>query len=143
MKLWLGEDSEVSDLLTFDENSMDPLLVGELDIKKINLLVGIVFPVSEVYIYPGAIKHIKREHPGIWEQYGHLLPTILEKPDYVGKNPKVPNSIELYKQLGDHMLLAIKLDPTGYLFVSSLYELNNATVKINKRLASGRIIAYK
>lgn len=74
-------------MLAFDKNSIDPLLVGELNIKKINVLVGIVFSVSEVYIYPGAIKHIKREHAGIWEQYGHLLPTIIEKPDYVGKNP--------------------------------------------------------
>jgi hypothetical protein len=138
----LGDDGGVSDLLNFDENSIDPLLIGEVNIAKIQSLVGIVFPVSEVYIYPGAIKHIKREHAGIWELYGHLLPSIVQEPDYIGKNPKVPNSIELYKQLGDHMLLAIKLDPTGYLFVSSLYELNNAIVKIKKRLASGRIVAY-
>lgn len=138
----LGEDTGVSDLLTFDENSTVPLLVGELDVQKINALIGIAFAVSEVYIYPGAIKHIKRGHPGIWEQYGQLLPSIIKKPDFIGKNPKVANSIELYKQLGDHMLLAIKLDPSGYLFVSSLYELNNAMVKINKRLASGRIVAF-
>lgn len=132
----------MSDLLTFDENSIERLLVGEIDLVKINNLVGIQFPVSEVYIYPGAIKHIKRQHPGIWEKYGAQLPTIIQQPDYIGKNPSVSTSIELYKQIGEHMLLAVKLDPTGYLYISSLYELNNAMVKIKKRLASGRIVAY-
>lgn len=134
---------KVSSLNTFNENSTNPLIVGSLDINKIYSLIGIRFLVSDVYIYPGAIKHIKRQHPGIWEQYGHLLPTIIHSPDYIGRNPKVADSIELYKQIGDHMLLAIKLDPTGYLFVSSLYELQNATVKIQKRLASQRIVPFK
>ena len=138
----LGVVGAVSDLFTFNENSVDPLFVGELDIIKIQSLIGINFPVSEVYIYPGAIKHIKRKHPGIWEQYGHSIPIILGQPDYIGKNSKEPNSIELYKQLGENLLLAIKLDPTGYLFVSSLYDLKNAPAKISKRLASGRIVPY-
>ena len=67
---------------------------------------------------------------------------ILREPDNIGKNSTEPNSIELYKQLGDHLLLAIKLDPTGYLFVSSLYDLKNAPAKIQKRLASKRIVPY-
>jgi len=138
----LGVGVALSNLFTFDENSVDPLLVGELDIIKIQSLIGVNFTVSEVYIYPGAIKHIKKKHPGIWEQYGHSIPLILREPDYIGKNPKEPNSIELYKQLGDHLLLAIKLDPTGYLFVSSLYDLKNAPAKIQKRLASKRIVPY-
>ncbi|CAM3299107.1 plasmid-related protein [Filibacter tadaridae] len=138
----LGADDTLSDLFSFDENSVDPLLVGEIDTIKIQSLIGINFPTSDVYIYPGAIKHIKKKHPGVWEQYGHSIPLVLSEPDYIGKNPKEPNSIELYKQLGDHLLLAIKLDPTGYLFVSSLYDLKNAVAKINKRLISKRIIPY-
>lgn len=125
------------------ENSKDPQLIGELDTQKIHQLIQVQLPVQKVYIYPGAIKHIKKNHPGIWEQYGHLLPDIIADPDYIGKNPKEPNSIEMYKQINDHLLLAIKLDPSGYLFVSSLYDLNNGHIKIQKRLASGRIVTYK
>lgn len=127
---------------TFDENSTKALSIGHIDVVKVKKLTGIDLGVSEVFIYPGAIKHIKREHPGIWDNYKHTLPTILTSPDYIGKNPKVPDSIELYKQVGDTLLLAIKLDPTGYLFVSSFYDLNNANVKIAKRLKSGRIVPF-
>lgn len=118
-------------------------LVGILDLEKIKNLLGLSFPVSEVYIYTGAIKHIKKYHPGIWEQYGQDIPDIIAHPDYIGVNPKVDNSVELYKYVNDNLLLAIKLDPTGYLYVSSFYDLDNAQHKIQKRLKSKRIVAYK
>lgn len=118
-------------------------LVGILDLEKINSLLGLSFLVPEVYIYTGAIKHIKKRHPGIWEKYGQDIPDIIAHPDYIGVNPSVADSIELYKYVNDHLLLAIKLDPTGYLYVSSFYDLNNAHHKIKKRLKSKRIVAYK
>lgn len=127
----------------FDENSSDPLLVGQIDIEKVKKLTGIVFKEQKVFIYPGAVKHIKKKHSLVWDQHKQELPSLLSSPDYIGKNPKVPNSIELYKLVGDHLLLAIKLDPSGYLFVSSFYDLDNAEYKIKKRLASGRIQPYK
>jgi len=119
-----------------------PQSVGHLDIQKIFNLTGVQLPSSEVLIYPGAIKHIKKRHPGVFEQYGELIPSIVTSPDYVGENPSEPGSVELYKVVNDHLLLAVKCDPTGYLFVSSLYTLNNGAYKIQKRLASGRIIPY-
>lgn len=38
---------------------------------------------------------------------------------------------------------AIKLDPSGYLFVSSFYDMHNGPFKIQKRLASGRLIPFR
>lgn len=119
-----------------------PQLVGQLDIDKIHNLTGVLLSKNGVYIYPGAIKHIKRRHPGVFEKYGDLIPDIITTPDYVGKNPSEPNSVELYKIVEDHLLLAIKCDPKGYTYVSSLYSLNNGPYKIQKRLKSGRIIPY-
>lgn len=97
---------------------------------------------NEVWLYSGAIKHIKKHHPGIYEKYEIHISSIIESPDYVGRNPKEPNSVELYKKVDNNLLLAIKLDPSGYFFLSSLYDLNNAETKIAKRLRSGRIVAF-
>ena len=73
------------------------------------------------------------------EQYGHFISEIISNPDYVGKNPSEPGSIELIKYVSPYLLLAVKLDPSGYVFISSFYELNNGPVKVQKRLANGRL----
>ncbi len=125
------------------EDVSTPQLVGTLDIEKIHTLIGVSLQVTEVYIYRGAIKHIKKRHPGIWEAHGQQIPDIIANPDYVGRNPKEADSVELYKYITKDLLLAIKLDPSGYLFVSSLYDLHNAQYKIQKRLSSGRIVIYQ
>lgn len=126
----------------FDEKSTSPLIVGQLDLRKVKALTGISFSHSDVYIYPGAVKHINKRHPLVWNQYKHHLYDMISNPDYIGVNPSILNSIELYKVLNDTVLLALKLDPSGYVFVSTLYEVNNAAHKIKKRLASGRVQPY-
>lgn len=117
-------------------------MVGELNITKKNVLLGTSFTISEVYMFSGSIKHIKKRHPGIWEKHGQEIPNIISSPDFIGMNPSEPNSLELYKHLSEEVLLAIKIDPTGYMFISSFYNLHNASVKINKRLRNGRIVKY-
>ncbi|EEM56360.1 MULTISPECIES: PBECR2 nuclease fold domain-containing protein [Bacillus cereus group] len=97
---------------------------------------------NDVKMYPGAIKHIQRKHPGIYERYSGNIKDIIENPDYVGNNPKEPNSVELIKVIDEHILIAIKLDPSGYLFLSSMYDMNNGPVKVEKRLKSGRLQPY-
>lgn len=136
------ERNEALEPYNININATDVQIVGKLNIESIKRLTGINFPVAEVQIHPGAIRHIKREHPGIIEQYGHLIPEMISHPDYVGKNPTVPNSVELIKVVTDTVLLAIKLDPTGYLYISSFYDLNNAAVKLQKRLRSKRLVPY-
>ena len=97
----------------------------------------------EVKMYPGAITHIKRRHPENLEKYFYRIPEIISNPDYVGKNPTEPNSVELIKEFDDHVLVAVKLDPSGYIYLSSMYALNNGQHKIKSRLASGRIVPYQ
>lgn len=115
------------------------IVAGTMPIQKINELLGTSFPDMEVRYYRGFIKHVQKHHPGIWESYGHLLPDILATPDYVGQNPKEPQSIELYKEMTPDLLLAVKIDPSGYYYCSSLYDLKNGKAKIEKRLNAGRI----
>ncbi|MGG1673977.1 hypothetical protein ACIFOE_25790 [Paenibacillus sp. NRS-1783] len=128
---------------TININATSTQIVGKLQVEAIKRLTGVELPVAEVYMYPGAIKHVKRKHPGIIEQYGHLIPDMISNPDYVGQNPKEPNSIELVKAINVHLLLAIKLDPSGYLYLSSFYDLDNAAAKLQKRLESKRWVPFK
>lgn len=128
---------------SINPQATDRQLVGELDCTNIQRLINVNIPNDSryVWLYPGFIKHVKRRHPGMFESHYHLIPSIIKSPDYIGKNPKEPNSIELYKQV-DYFLLAIKVDPTGYSFVASFYDLHNGPHKIQKRLESGRIVPY-
>ena len=80
-------------------NATTTQIVGQLNIMAIKALTGIDFPLAEVHMYPGAIKHVKREHSGIIELYGHLIPDVIASPDYVGQNPKEAGSIELVKSI--------------------------------------------
>lgn len=126
---------------TIDPNSTDTQCVGEIPeviIKKYKLNC----PSREVLMFPGAIKHIRKKHAATFALYYDKIPEIIGKPDYVGRNPKEPDSVEMYKYLGDHLLVAIKLDPTGYFYLGSFYDLNNGPNKIAKRLRSGRIVPF-
>ena len=64
---------------------------------------------------------------------------MIANPDYGGQNPKEKETVELYKVVSDHVLLAIKTSPSTGLFLGSFYILDNGIDKINKRLRVGRI----
>lgn len=97
----------------------------------------------EVYMPPGVLKHLQRR--GHWDdflQYYPDIPHIISTPDYAGQNPKEPGTIELYKIMSDHVLLAIKMNPNTGLFLGSFYTLDNGASKIQKRLRTGRIFPF-
>lgn len=63
---------------------------------------------------------------------------IIEHPDYVGKNPSEPDSIELVKVYSNNIQIGIKLDSSnGYLYVATLFDIKQS--KIERRLYSGRL----
>lgn len=129
---------------SIDPNSTEVLVIGMLSDKLVNKY-ELSCSTNEVYLYPGVIKHLKKrgkDRYSLFLQSHPHLSNIISNPDYVGQNPKEPNSIELYKQLGDHILVAIKLDPRGYLYMSTFYDLHNSSHKIKKRIRSGRIVHY-
>ena len=88
----------------------------------------------------GLIKHISKKHPN-QIKYLKNVKDILDNPDYIGVNPKEPDSIELVKVYADNILIAIKLDyNNGYYYLASLYDISNG--KVNNRLNSGRLKKY-
>ncbi|MCL1949960.1 MAG: PBECR2 nuclease fold domain-containing protein [Turicibacter sp.] len=98
---------------------------------------------QSVWIHSGVIKHINKRHPGVYQQYGKYISDVISNPDFVGQNPTEPNSVELIKVIEESVLIAIKLDPSGYLYLSTFYPLNNGSHKIKKRLKSGRLQIYQ
>lgn len=94
----------------------------------------------EVFMPPGVLKHLKKH--GHWNDfmtYYQDIPNMIADPDYAGQNPKEPGTVELYKVMNDHVLLAIKMNPTTGLFLGSFYILDNGANKIQARLGTGRI----
>lgn len=120
------------------ENTHDVQVVGKLKQEIIDAL-NISLPCADILMYPGAIKHMKKR-PDHFAKYFHRIPEIIKSPDYIGINPTEPDSVELIKDFGNNVLVAIKLDPKGYLYLSSMYELTPQ--KVPKRLASGRIQSF-
>jgi hypothetical protein len=94
----------------------------------------------EVFMPPGVLKHLqKRGHWADFLKYHADIPHMISNPDYAGQNPKEPDSIELYKVMSDHVLLAIKMNPSTGLFLGSFYTLDNGAKKIQARLGTRRI----
>lgn len=113
--------------------------VGEYQ-SRFNELTGQQIPCVSIYQSDGLITHIHNRHPGE-EKLLEYIPEIIRCPDYVGKNPKEPDSVELVKQVDKNVMVCIKLDiKNGYLYVASVYPISEA--KLNRHLFSGRLKSY-
>lgn len=125
-----------------DPNSKKIQIVGQLP-AQITEKYQLSCSSNEVHMHPGVITHLKkRDRINLFYTYHQEIPGIIHSPDYVGQSPTEPNSVELYKEIDFNLLVAIKLDPTGYLFLSTFYDLHNSHHKIRKRLNSGRIVLF-
>lgn len=97
----------------------------------------------EVFMPPGVLKHLqKRGHWNDFLTYYSDIPDMISNPDYAGQNPKEPETIEIYKIMSDHILIAIKMNPSNGLFLGSFYTLDNGVNKIQGRLRNGRIYPF-
>jgi ATP-dependent RNA circularization protein (DNA/RNA ligase family) len=104
------------------------------------------FPYTgEVYISPGAKKHIIRKHGKelgrhILENLTEAIEKVISSPDYIGVHPnKQKESIELIKRIGKNILVAIEVDlEENYIYVSSMYPITKS--KLVNRIDTGRVI---
>lgn len=118
------------------KNLSEMTCVGEYR-EEFNIITGQSLPCGPIYKSSGLIKHVKDHHPGS-EGNVALIPQIIASPDYIGKHPNEPDSIELIKTFSNNVMVCIKLDKhKDYLYVASVYEISNR--KICNRLHSGRI----
>ena len=109
-------------------------------VARFNILTGQTLPCGPIYQSTGLQKHVKKhqkEKAAIMSD----IPDVIRQPDYIGRNPKEPDSIELVKKLGDNVMVCVKLDSkNGYLYVASVYTISES--KLNNRLHSGRLKKY-
>lgn len=102
-----------------------------------NLATGQSLPCGAIYQSSGLATHIKKKHPGLVGDI-QQIPNIIASPDYIGHNPKEPDSVEFVKKLGSNLLVCVKLDKgNSYLYVASMYDITES--KLNKGIQSGRI----
>lgn len=109
-------------------------------IDRFNQLTGQTLPVGSVYQSDGLASHVQKRHPGDVCHLAHVS-SVISNPDYVGHNPKEPDSIELVKVIGDNVMVCVKLDQTeNRLYVASVFTITNA--KLQSRINSGRLKKY-
>ena len=113
-----------------------PFKVGDY-IPDFNIITGQSLPCGPIYQSPGLRKHIQKHQV---ERASLLsdIPTVIRSPDYLGHNPKEPNSIEIVKKMQDNVMVCVKLDSqNGYLYVASAFIISDS--KLSNRLNSGRV----
>lgn len=113
--------------------------VGEYT-EAFNAATGQCLPCGPIYESVGLLTHIQKRHPTEVENVP-LIPSVIAAPDYIGHNPREPNSIELVKVFQSNMMVCIKLDVAkNYLYVASAFTISGA--KLRNRLNSGRLKKY-
>lgn len=116
--------------------------IGMLNLKRIRKLLNINLRNGHVYIHDGIVAHVAYHHGDIYRTHESKINKMIEYPDFVGINPREPDSLELYVEEG-HLLLAINRNQkAGYLFLASMYVLDDWNRKIHDRLRSKRIKRY-
>ena len=114
-----------------------------MDKIKINIdyknLVGLAKEVDAVNVSNGLEKHLKGRRHEKMIPYLEKLDYLLNHPDYVGKNPKQPDtSFECIKVIDENVLVAVKLDKKrDYYFVASVYDVTQG--KLDHMIESGRV----
>ena len=106
-----------------------------IDILKVNLKL------REVFLLPGGIKHIRRKRKQIYLGYITKIPEIIEKPDYIGTNPKYPNSIEFIKKINEYILVAVRSNNNGILNVVTMFKVTDS--KVSNMVKHNRTVDMK
>lgn len=118
--------------------SPDGMKVVGMYTERFNNLLQAKLPCGKIYMSPGFHVHIRKRHPDCIK-YIDNIQAIISDPDYIGRNPKEPDSIELIKVFDKNIQVAIKLDTKeGYLYVASLYDV--VQDKVLRRVNSGRLL---
>lgn len=83
-------------------------------------------PDNNIYLGATNIAHMKSSHPEDYAKYKDQLQNILERPDYVGLNPR-DHSIEYVKNFiidDEYVKVAVRVSSGNKYYARSLYILN-------------------
>ena len=106
--------------------------------QKFNDIIGTELESMDIYRSKGLPAHLLKRHHYDALKYIDYLPEIISNPDYVGIDPKEPNSIEFVKSYRENIWVGIKIDKDKeHYYVATMYNVQES--KIVRRLHSGRI----
>lgn len=106
-------------------------------IELFNEITGQHLPCGDIYQSDGLEKHLLKHHPDEIELMNDIE-DVINSPDYIGKNPKEPESVELVKIMCQNVMVCVKLDSVNnYLYVASVFSINQS--KLTNRVKSGRL----
>ncbi len=115
--------------------------VGLLKQEVINILKVNLSPAG-IFLLMGGIKHIRNKRYRCFRNYLNEIPEIIKNPEYVGTNPKYPNSVEFLKNIrGKNVLVAINTSPQKILKVSTMYTVTSS--KLTNMLEHKRIKKFR
>lgn len=101
-------------------------IIGQFGRRIITLLDLDIAPGTPIYISDSNIEHMRSSHPDDYDKYFDNIESILDSPDYFGKNPK-DDSVEFVKEYridGDYVKVAVRISSGGMYYARSLYVLN-------------------
>ena len=100
--------------------------VGLLKQEVINTLKVNLLP-AEIYLLMGGIKHIRNKRQTCFKNHLNEIPEIIKNPEYIGTNPRYPNSVEFLKEIrGINVLVAISINSQKVLQVSTMYTVTSS-----------------
>lgn len=106
--------------------------IGKFSKKIIDLLNLDIPDNTEIYIGNQNREHMEKKHSHDYYYYHHLLPNIIENPDYVGIEPK-NNSIEYIKEVSIDpnviIKIAIRVSSNGKYFVRTMYNISDHKIQ--------------
>jgi len=113
--------------------------VGEISEDVIHTLGLSLTPRTPIYIGRTNISHMLYRHPDAYVKYGSYISEILNRPDYVGINPR-DGSVEYVKEFrvdNDFVKVAVRVANSGRFFARSLYVLSPS--RVNTFITNGAL----
>ncbi|MCM1097827.1 MAG: PBECR2 nuclease fold domain-containing protein [Ruminococcus flavefaciens] len=106
-------------------------IIGYITQSVIDILDLELAPNTPVFIGETNIEHIKSRHPYEYDKYFKDIGAIIEKPDYIGKNPKDSSIlfVKLYRLYGDYIRVAVKVTANGRCFAKTLHALSTCNAE--------------
>jgi len=116
--------------------------VGIISKKVIELLDLGIEPGTSIFLGKSNVLHMSRSHPADYQAYHQHIPDIIEKPDYVGVNPK-DDSIEyvkIFESTGSFVKVAVRVSDYDVCYARTIYARNLA--KLEKFISKGHLLPY-
>ena len=106
-------------------------IIGYISQSVIELLELNLRPNTPVFIGESNITHIKTRHPYEYEKYYSYIGSIINNPDYVGKNPNDGSLlfVKLFEIDREYIRVAVKITANGTCFAKTLHSLSTCNAE--------------